>query len=719
MIKRISFVTASYLLLACASYGSSIDITVKCHSGPKCDARGAVVLQSASNKSVVRRVNFAPSSFIITEQEGSEWDVSLEAKGFWALPQRVDFPAGGAHRQYAMDVWQTATLQGLVKVPDPQPATPITVRVVVSSRPDPRAPPELPRETSFDCSTEKTGQWRCTLPATSLDIAIRVDGYAPYHKWDVKLPVAGVIDLGTVKLVRGASLLVWLDSNFAKRVQVPVHALIRHESAPAVSAAAIRLGVPVAEGIFTKKGVVQLTPLAPGRYVLETQAKGYASVLIPVQLYAGKESTPRRSIALEPALSVRFHIQPPVGPGGIWWRVELWRSVGFGSGSLNAGSGVASPQGIFDATDQIEGPVRVFLKDSKQNILANRDVVITAAATDYEVNLDVSSVSGKVTIGDSSVPSATLLFGGSGGVEKIRTATDLDGRFTVNLPRRGKWIVDVDAPQEAIATTTEISIEKDDVDIKLPSTEVSGWVLDANGKRLSAVPVTLLSAGRPMVRTSEGDGLFRFRAIHDGPVHLQARDPRTHDYSKRIEVNVPEDGKVENIELSLESVRTIKGAVRSNGEPVVGARIHGYAILGGSARQEQATTDLEGGFGFDVPNSVNDVIIVVWSPGRTLETFDVPTNQDPIALELAPRGGTLKLIWTSGVKPIKITFNDQLIPTNDLFAWARSQGAKLDYNGVPGEIPNVAPGKYRLCAASHCQEGFLSIGGQLTLDTTR
>jgi len=717
MIKGISCVTAAYLLVACSSYGSSINITVRCHGSSKCDARGVVVLQSAVNKSVVRRVNFNLSS-VITEQKGSEWDVSLEAKGFWALPQRVVFPKDDTRTQYAMDVWQTATLQGLVKLPDPQPSTPIAVKVVVSSRPDPRAPPELPRGTSFDCSTEKTGQWKCALPATLLDIAIRVDGYAPYHKWDVKLPVAGVIDLGTIKLLRGASLLAWLDSNFAKRVQVPVHALIRHESSPAVSAAAIRLGVPVAEGIFTKKGVVQLTPLAPGRYILETQAKGYAPVLIPVQLYEGKESTPRRSIELEPALSVRFHIEPPVCPGGILWHVELWRAVQSGSGSLNVGNGVASPQGVFNATDQVEGTVRVFLKDSKQNVLANRDVVITSAATDYTVNLDVSSVSGKVIIGDSSLPSARLLFGGSGGAEKIRAATDLDGRFTVDLPRRGKWIVDVDAPQEAVATTTEISIEKDHVDIKLPSTEVSGWVRDANGKRLPAVPVTLLSSGRPIIRTSEGDGVFRFRGIHGGPVHLQARDPRTHDYSKQIEVSVPEDGNVENVELAMESVRTMKGTVRSNGEAVVGALIHGYAILGGSARQEQATTDLDGGFGLDVPDSVNDIIVVVSSPGRTLESFDVPTNQDPVALELASRGGALKLIWTSGVKPLKITFNDQLFPTNDLFLWARAQGARFD-NGLPSEIPNVAPGKYRLCAATHCQEGYLSIGGQLTLDTTR
>jgi len=40
-----------------------------------------------------------------------------------------------------------------------------------------------------------------------------------------------------------------------------------------------RLALPIAEGVFTKKGVVQLSPIAPGRYILETQAKGYAADL--------------------------------------------------------------------------------------------------------------------------------------------------------------------------------------------------------------------------------------------------------------------------------------------------------------------------------------------------------------------------------------------------------------------------------------------------------
>lgn len=715
MIREILF-GAVCVLVAAISDGSSISVTVKCHSGPDCDAHGVLLLQSPANKTIVKRLSLVPTGQTVIEQSGSEWDLGLEAKGFWALPQRVTFPVGATHAQYTLHIWRTGTLQGVVKLPDPQPATPIAVRIVVSSRPDPRTQPEVPRGTSFDCATEKTGQWQCAIPATLLDVAVRVDGYAAFHRWDVKVPVAGVVDLGAIKLQRGASLVAWLSSDFAKNVRVPVRALLRRDAAAGLSAAAIRLSLPVAEGIFTKKGVVQLAPIAPGAYVLEVEAKGYAAVHIPAQLYEGKETTPRRSIDMQPAQRIRLHIQPPVGPGGIWWRVELWRRVEFGTGSQNAGGGIASPEGIFEATDQVEGPIRVFLKDSKQNTLASKEILIAAGTEDYTLSLDVASISGKVTIGDSPLPSARLLFGGSGGAEKIRTTTDGDGHFAANLPRRGKWIVDVDAPQSGVAATTQISIDNDRADIALPSTEVSGWVRDGNGKRLPGARVLLLSEGRPLTRVSEGDGLYRFRGISGGLASLQATDPRTHDYSKSVEVNVPTDGTLQNIELTLEGVRPVKVIVRSNGEAVVGALVHSFPLLGGTWQQQQATTNLDGSFTFEVPSSATEAIIIVGAPSRTLESFSVPTNQDSIDLELASRGGGLQLRWKPGDVPLRFMFNDHLLMSADVFVWARSQGAKVD-NGT-AEIPNVAPGKYRFCSPSHCAEGLLAIGGRLILDAT-
>jgi hypothetical protein len=718
-VRWLLLATSVFLLVSSSGFGSSINVNVKCHGSANCDARGTVVLQSMANKSIVRRPILSASSLLLTEQPGSEWEISLDANGFWALPERVVFPTGSGQSQYAMGVWRTGTLQGQLKLPDPQPASAVAVKLVVASRPEPRVPPEIPRGTSFDCSTKKSGQWTCDVPATLLDIAVRVESYAPYHKWDVKIPVAGVIDLGTVKLQKGASVVAWLGSDFAKRVEVPVRALLSYEAAPGASATAMRLALPVAEGVFTKKGVVQLAPIAPGRYILEIRAKGYAPARIPVQLYVGKETTPRRSIELLPALSVRLLLQPPLGPGGIPWRVELWRKTASGSGSEDAGSGTATREGVFDATDQAEGPVRVFLKDSKQNILANREIVIISATAEYTVRVDVSPISGTVTIGDSPLPSAKLLFGGSGGAEKVRAATDQDGHFTVTLSRRGKWIVDVDCSTEAVAASTEVTIEKDkdEVDIKLPSTEVSGWVRDADGKRVAAARVTFFSNEQPAVRTSGIDGAFRFRGVHAGPGRLQARDSRTHDYSRDINVTVPDDGTTENVELTLENVSPLKGVVRSNGDVVVGASVHGYAFLGGSAEMSQATTDLQGGFALDVPNSATETVITVAAPGRTLESFSVATNQgDPVALDLASRGGTLILRWVPGAVPLQFTFNDHFLPSTDAFVWARSQGAKI-VNGT-GEIPNVAPGKYRFCSAKHCAEGLLAIGGQLELDAT-
>jgi len=720
MVRAFLCRTAALLLLAASGYGSSISVNVKCHSGPTCDTRGAIILQSVVNKSVVRRVNLTATSLLISEQPGSEWEMSLDAKGFWALPQRVVFPPGNGATQYPLAVWRTGTLQGQVKLADPQPAGPVALKVVVSSRPEPRVLPEIPRGTSFDCATEQNGQWKCAVPASLLDIAVRVEGYAPFHKWDVRIPSAGVTDLGMVKLQKGASVVAWLDTNFVKRVTVPVRAVLRYEAAPGASATAMRLALPVAEGVFTKKGVVQLAPIAPGRYILETQAKGYAPARVPVQLYAGRETTPRRSIELLPALNVRLLLQPPLAPGGIAWRVELWRKTEPGSGSQDAGSGIASRDGIFTAADQAEGPLHIYLKDAKQNILASRDIVISPAVEEYTVRLDVSPLSGTVTIGDTPLPSAKLLFGGSGGAEKVRAATDADGHFTVTLPRRGKWIVDVEASKEDVAATTEVSIpkENDEIEIRLPSTEVSGWVRDADGKRLAAARVTLFSSsGRAMMRTSESDGVFRFRGVQAGASHLSARDPRTHDYSKETPVTVPDDGRIENVELSLESVRSIKGVVRSNGDAVVGALVHGYAFLAGRARQEQATTDLQGGFTIEVPSSVSEAILIVAAPGRTLESFSVPTNQDdPVTLDLASRGGTLRLRWTHGDLPLQFTFNDHVLASPDVFLWARGQGAQID-DGA-GEIPNVAPGKYRFCSLKHCAEGLLAIGGQLELDAT-
>ncbi len=326
----------------------------------------------------------------------------------------------------------------------------------------------------------------------------------------------------------------------------------------------------------------------------------------------------------------------------------------------------------------------------------------------------MNHVSGVVTLGDSPLASAKLLFGGSGGAEKIRAVTDADGHFETSLPHRGTWIVDIDAPQDAVAATTAVEITKPEVEIALPSTAVSGSV-DANGQQLGGARVLLFSGDRPMMRVTDADGTFRFRGVRAGPVRLRASDPRTHDYSKDVEVTVPDDGELPNVRLSLESVQSQKGIVRSDGDVVVGAIVHGYAFLGGIAQQQQTTTDIQGRFSFDVPSSVSQATVVVGAPGRTLESFTIATG-DEVTLNLSARGGALDLQWKPGDLPLRFAYNDVLLPSPEVFTWARAQGATI--GDGKGEIPNVAPGKYRFCSSSHCVEGLLPVGGVLRLDAT-
>jgi hypothetical protein len=481
MPKRALAATLFSVIFVFNGAAGTARVELKCRDGSKCQIDGALVLQSVADSSVSRTIVLHANSAVISEPSGSEWDVELDSKGYWALPQRLAIPENAVERRHRVDVWRTGIVRVTVKGADsPVPG----VRLVVASPPDPRTPPDMPRGTSFECTSVNAERWDCSVAATLLDLAVRAEGYAPHYRWDTSVSPGEVLDLGTVVLKRGASLVAWLNSDVTKRLDRPVRAYLRHHAAAGASATAARLAAPVAEGTFSKKGVVQLSPLAPGKYLFETRADGFVPVRIPVEVFEGRESTIRRSIDLSPSLSIRVRLDPPLAPGESPWRVELWRRVDFGSGSESAGSGVASREGIFEADDQFEGPVRVVVKDQRQNVLANRELLVVAGIPEHLVSVEVVPIFGKVTIDDEALPAATLVFGGISGAVKVTTATNEEGEYRVSLPRRGKWLVDVVASSAAVAATTDVTVEEDKVDIELPATEISGWVTDPNGARL-------------------------------------------------------------------------------------------------------------------------------------------------------------------------------------------------------------------------------------------
>lgn len=703
------------LTVALPVWAGSIVFSLNCPGAAECSVPGSITLKSAKDPSVIRTVPIKSGSVRVDEAEGTEWDVVLTSPGFWSLPQRITMPGENVERRETMKVWRTGTVRLTLKPAEPTPAA---VRIQVAAPPDPRTTPDIPRGTSFDCVSATEGRWNCDVPAKPLDLAIRAEGFAPHYVWDAKIPVGGVLN-AEVALRKGGALIAWLDSATVKQLEKPVRATVRYRSAPATSATGMRLATPVAEATFSSKGVVNITPLAAGRYILEASSEGYVPARFPIEIVDGRESTLRNTIELFPAITARFRVVPAVAPGDAPWNIELWRRTDHGTGWDRAGGGVASKEGILDAKDQAEGPIRVVVKDGRQNTLANREIVITSGQVEQVVTLEMVAVTGTVKLGDEPLVGAGLWFGGTSGAEKIHAESKEEGKFSVTLPRPGSWRVDIESPSTAISTTATITVEKDsdDVEILLPGTEVRGSVKDANGQPLPAAQVVILAGSTALRRLSDGEGNFRFRGVPSGPVSLHATDRRTNEDSRSVDIVVPEKGETPNIELVIEAARTMTGVVRSAGNTVIGAQVIAYAFVGGSAQQKRATTDLQGRFKLDIAGSAGEVILIVGAPGRSLHAFGIPVSSDPITLDIAPRGGELNLRWLESMAPLRMFFNDKMIPVPDLWEWSRAHGRSVIDSTIA--VPDLAPGKYRFCSRDKCVEGLLAMGGRVDLDLTR
>jgi hypothetical protein len=326
---RLVVAAAISLHLTVAVQAASVAVTWKCRNDVRCGVRGSVVVRSVADASLEKRLPIESPSVVIDGVPGSEWDLTLEANGFWASPLRLSIPPASQQTQW--DVWRTGRIRFSLRSPD---GVPDGARIVVASPPDPRKPPDIAPETYFDCVADEDARWNCDVPATLLDLSVRgKGGYTPHYRWDVDLSSEGVLDFGTIDLRRGASVLAWLDVDFLKRMQQqPVRASIRHQAAADASVVSVRLAAPLAEAVFTKKGFVQLSPLAAGRYVVDVQAKGFVPVRIPVETHEGRESVLRRPIELAPAASLRLRLIPPMGPEDAPWHVDLIRRVDFGTG---------------------------------------------------------------------------------------------------------------------------------------------------------------------------------------------------------------------------------------------------------------------------------------------------------------------------------------------------------------------------------------------------
>src|ERR1700682_2372499 len=213
----------------------------------------------------------------INVADDSSSTLVVEGSGCWAAPLIVASKASKAStasNSATMALWPAGTIAARIGVPDGAPM-PLSLALRLQSAPG--ATTAL-AETNVDCPV-KDGRIRCAAPATTLDVRLAADGFAPHYEWGLSLARGGTRDVGEIHLHAGGSVSGYV----AYPVKGADPKAISVEAAPwsfsgttsPVSDAALRCRTkPNARGFF------QFHDLEQGAYSVVASSEGWSPVFV-------------------------------------------------------------------------------------------------------------------------------------------------------------------------------------------------------------------------------------------------------------------------------------------------------------------------------------------------------------------------------------------------------------------------------------------------------
>jgi hypothetical protein len=647
----------------------------------------------------------------------SSFDVTLVAAGWWALPATVT--QGGAQ----MRVWTTGMVRGR-SVTGRGVAPPSSITAVVEVPPLTRQSPAIPRGTRFDCEIASGGAFVCELPSGSHDLVFRSKGLTPHYRWSVNVSPGRTSDLGTFQWRQGASLVAWLDRDAISEALAAgqARATVTRVVSGAPSLTGARLSVPVAEATFNDRGYVQLAPLSAGMYSLEVSAPGFARARVsPIELFEGSESVLRKPIVLEEPISITLSITPPVDPGGEPWSVRFSRLPDAGSLVLTSSSKEihADEAGRVVIEGESPGRFNVSVTDAGGDRVASKDLVVSSRAdASQAITIERHLVRGQLLLGNDPL-TAEVIFGMRNGSERVTVRSDGDGVFRGLLPRLGKWPVEIrDSAQNINVQRVEEVREDEPLVIRLGDGQISGLVVDSQGRAVPKAPVLLATGGLGQSHTADDAGQFQFRGL-EGVVTLGARHPRSNEESPMVSVDVQGGKSVANVRLELRGQRTVGGRVICDGQPVAGAFVAVHPGGGGYVRK--ATTDLTGQFEVTLGVDERTVTYVVAAAGRTMAAFQLPISDESATFALDSIGGEVVIHLPRAFQGLTFLHNAAPISLNTLAEWSQAHGFNILGGGETITIPSLARGSVRACArvaggGPICKEALLLPRASAILD---
>lgn len=659
---------------------------------------------------------------------GSAWEMEARLPGWWALPTPLVIGEAGAPLVVDLPVWPTGKVAGIAHFDGSPPGQGVRLGASLFS------PPGTPRATSLpkgrvECALDEKGAFTCELPAVALDLSLQANGFVPDYRWGLAVPKGGTLELGTLNLKRGASLVGWVRPEEgelkAGKGLARLSPLLAAGGGPEVAA---RLSRSAAEGRVRDDGFFQLAGLPAGSYVLEVEHPGYATGrAYPIEIWPGAETSLRDAVVLQRPLSLSLSLDPPRDWLDKPWQVRIFRASDF-SASFDreaAFDGPSSGTGAVRVDGQSPGTYFVTVMDSLGNSLFSDFgwTVDGPASAAREIRLRLVTLKGRIRLGEAPV-AATLWFGGAHGAQRVEMSADRDGKFHGVLPKPGTWLIEIQVESETakFQTHTKAAVHADSegrasLDLKLPDTVLFGKVLGEDGRPAAGAMVSATTNINSLADSAGIDGGFEMRGLPEGVVELSSRlsvggkiwtsDP--------LLAPLAAGRPTGPVLLSLRQSKEVRGTVLSSLGPVAGATVKMTTQQPRLGFGASGRTDLQGAFVLQLPAAAQVVSAVVSPPGFALKAFELTLTGEPLVLSVSDAEGTLQ---------VQVPYSEEEVAERSLETTIFQDGTALSYqtlyfwsrgHGQPPPrdrlltLPALAPGQYTACVGPHAALG----GGDL------
>jgi protocatechuate 3,4-dioxygenase beta subunit len=346
--------------------------------------------------------------------------------------------------------------------------------------------------------------------------------------------------------------------------------------------------VEVAAAIIGSDGSFKLTKMAPGRYQLRTEAPGYATVTVPIELGPGDSLT--TSLRFEPEQLLEGIVQDGKGKALPDALVLAW-PMGRRQGTLvEAKSG---PDGRFTLAGLPRGAWTLLAEAPGFGTMQLERVDVPSGPLSLRLDGESRSLGGIVVANGQGVIGAKVMLGGPSLRAPRVAVTGKDGSFMFHGIGQGRYTMRASSQKQASIPITQLI---DDGTGWLPPYKlpldvgafVEGQVVDDTGRPLAGAPVEIVampSDDLPEAISADKNGRFTLGPLPPGRYQIIARVP-DHVQMESPELRLRPD-VTPSIQLRLARAGRLIGRVLDEkNQPMAGVSVSATMATGRAASDE-------------------------------------------------------------------------------------------------------------------------------------